>query len=498
MLKIFSSLQVKLIDAYTISNEPVSGDMLMERAALECTRWILKKYSDSPSFKIFVGPGNNGGDGLVIARHLLENHKDVEVYVLHSDKSSELHQLNLKRLKQIKGHNIHDIKTKEDFPTIHQNDIIVDALYGSGLTKPLAGTVAEVIVYLNNTPEIKISIDIPSGLLGENNSANHIVFKATHTLTFEFPFLSFLLPEYGNYVGEWNILSIGLHPEAIRTIQTPYYLLERKDISIGKRETFSHKGTYGHGLLVAGSYGMMGAAVLSSKACLRTGLGLLTTHIPKMGYEIMQTSVPEAIVNVDKETEYISLLPDLEKYDAIGIGCGIGKNKATKEVIKSIIEVCNKPMVIDADGLNNISDSKDWLSLLKPNTIITPHPGEFDRLMGKSATGYERLQKQQEAAKKNKIIIVLKGAHTSIALPDGNVYFNNTGNPGMATGGSGDVLTGMMLSFLAQGFAPAKAAIMAVYLHGLAADIAAENIHQASLLPSDIIDYISDAFNDLN
>lgn len=498
MIKIFPSEQVKLIDAYTIEKEPVSGDNLMERAAAQCSKWLLLNYPEQHSFKIFAGPGNNGGDGLVIARLLAERNKNVSVYLVNlSSAVSELVTLNLQRAKEYNTIKIINIHSADDFPTIHPDDTIIDALFGSGLKRPLEGLYKNLVKYLNNSRVYKISIDIPSGLMGEDNSLNDVeaIFQADCTLTFEFPFLSFFISDNEKFVGKWHLLPIGLHPDIIKKTPTDFFLTEKKDIVLKQRQLFSHKGTYGHGLLIAGSYGMMGAVILSSKACLRTGIGLLTAHIPKTGYEILQTAVPEAMASVDKENDFISSLPDLAKYTAIAIGCGIGKNQQTEKIISQLIDVCKVPLVMDADALNILSNHPQWIKKLPADTILTPHPGEFDRLFGKSENGFVRLQKQKKAAAENHIIIILKGAYTSIALPDGRVFFNPTGNPGMATGGSGDVLTGMILSLLAQRYEPFQAALTAVFMHGLAGDLAAEKKNQESLIASDIIENISEALN---
>ena len=496
MIRIFPASKVKEIDSYTVDHEPVSADRLMERAALRCSQWLLENCADHQSFRIFAGPGNNGGDGLVIARHLAEKRKKVKVYTVgHEGTVSDLVQLNKQRLKEQGLAVIYDIKSKNDFPDVRDDDVVIDALFGSGISRPLQGINAELIQYLNRSRAYKVTIDIPSGLFGEYNSSNDrlSVFKADATLTFEFPFLSFMLSDNAAYTGDLHILPIGLHPEAIRQSGTDFFLLEEQDVLIRKRRKFSHKGTFGHGLLIAGSYGMMGAAVLAARACLRSGIGLLTTHVPKDGYEIMQTAVPESIVSIDKSKKHFTSLPELKKYSAIAIGCGIGQGKHTRAAFHKLLDKVKRPCVIDADALNILSNDKKLLKDLPDNTILTPHPGEFDRLFGKSDSAWERLMKQKAAAEKYKITIILKGAYTSIAVADGRVFFNPTGNPGMATGGSGDILTGMILSFLSQGYDTLQSAINAVYLHGLAGDMAALKTSEESLIATDLADELINA-----
>lgn len=497
MIKIFTSSQKKLLDSYTIENEPVSADMLMERAAHQCSQWLLSHLSDFHSYKIFAGPGNNGGDGLVIARHLSEYHKKVDVYMYSvATGSSNLLKINLQRLKDQNIANIHTIENKEDFPIIDHSDVILDALFGSGLNKPLTGFLLELINYINESIAVKISIDIPTGLFGEDNSQNiqSAIFHADQTLSFESPFLSFLLAENEEFVGQWHILPIYLHPDALHSTQTHFYLIQANDIVIKKRKKFSHKGCFGHCLLIAGSKGMMGAAVLAARACLRSGTGLLTTHVPQIGDLIIQLSAPESIVSIDSGMNDIHQLPDLTKYSAIGVGCGVGRSKQTTEVINQLLITSKVPLVIDADGLNCLCEINDWQNKIKPGTILTPHPGEFDRLFGPSINGFKRLEKQIERSKQIGIIIVLKGANTSISTPEGNVFFNSTGNAGMAKGGSGDTLTGIILSLLSQGYNALHSVIYGVYLHGLSGDIALAEKSEESLLPSDIIDHLSQAF----
>lgn len=507
-MKILNEEQIRKVDAYTIEHEPVESTDLMERAAHECYIWIAEHLGYCLSIKIFVGPGNNGGDGLALARLLSDDDNTIEVYMLTTpDKLSPDAATNYERIAKIKRIKTIILDEFTALPEIYDMDIVVDAMFGYGLSRPLTGLAAKVVSHINQSDATRVSIDLPSGLNAEVNTyenPNNIV-HADYTLTFQLPRLAFFFPENALYIGEWHVLDISLMPEAINLQESKYFTIDNEYIAfkLHERGKFSHKGTFGHALLVAGSYGKMGAAVLASKACLRTGVGLLTTHMVAKGYEIMQTAVPEAMVSIDPSTDYISVLPDLSKFSAIGVGPGIGTNDFTGFVLHKLLKEASVPMVLDADALNLIAAHKDWLKDLPENAIITPHPGEFDRLVGPSANGYERHLKQIVLSQDYKIIVILKGAYTSISAPDGRCWFNETGNPGMATAGSGDVLTGMLLSLLAQGYQPLQAALIAVYLHGLAGDIACEKTGMEALLSSDIIKYIGKAFmkvreNELN
>ena len=494
-MKIFTSEQVKLIDKYTIENEPVSSINLMERAASQCIGWLTNKFSRNFTFKIFVGPGNNGGDGLAIARLLEQNDYKVAVYLIKvSDKLSPDASINLDLLIKNKKVTVKEIIQPDELPQINADDVTIDALFGYGLSRPLTGLAAETIEYLNRCPGPKVAIDIPSGLTGEGVVSGSAVFVAADTLTFQFPFLSFLFAENSNYIGKWRLMNIGLHPQIINQTPSVFHLLELNDISIKNRPEFGHKGTFGHALLIAGSSVMAGASVLSSKSCLRTGCGLITVHIPKDIANIIYAAFPESLVSTDLSNKHFSSLPDISKFSAIGIGPGIGTAKESVKALHELLEICNKPLVIDADALNIISMEKELLKIIPKNSVLTPHPLEFDRLFGKSTNSYERLLKQLDKAHELGICIVLKGHYTSVASPDGTCYFNSTGNSGMATGGSGDVLTGIILSLLAQGYESKTAAINGVFIHGMAGDIAAEETGMEALIASDIINCIGKAF----
>lgn len=495
-MKILTAEQIKQADTFTIENEPIKSIDLMERAAKGCFEWLKNKYSTKKSFAIFCGVGNNGGDGMVVSRLLAESDYQVKVYVVEFSKNYSVDfKTNLERLKKSKIEIT--ILTEDSFRFIlPANTIVVDAIFGSGLNKPIEGFLAQLIHQINRYKII--AIDIPSGLFCEDNSKNKVgnIVKAQYTLTLQQPKLAMMFPQNDDFYGESVVLPIGLHPDFLQKVETNYYFTTKQDVKglVFPRAKNSHKGTFGHALLISGSSGKMGAAVLSSKACLRAGVGLLTTHVPKSGLAILQTSLPEAMCTTSYEADYIADLPQLESFDAIGVGPGLGNEKQTQNVLKLLIQNVKTPLVIDADALNILSENKTWLAFLPPLSILTPHPKEFERLAGKWNNDEERLKLQLEFSIKNNVIMVLKGANTSIALPNGKVYFNSSGNPGMATAGAGDVLTGIITSLLAQGYSPENAAVLGAYLHGVAGDVAAENLGQESLIASDIIDALPQAY----
>lgn len=499
-MKIFSCDQIKAIDAFTIQHEPVASVELMERAAGKIFQWIAARFQRSDHFVVFAGPGNNGGDGLALTRMLIANGYSADVYcVRFTEKTSSDNQLNSEKLRKLDSSSLHYIEDTEHMPLISSEDIIIDSIFGSGLTRSVDGLAREIIGNINSSDCLKIAVDVPSGLFCEDNGINDPggIIRADYTLTFQFPKLSFMFADNADFMGEWTILPIGLHESVIRNTETSFNYLFNSDVFplIKNRHKFDHKGIYGHALLVSGSYGKMGAAIMGAGAALRAGAGLVTCHVPKWGAQVIQCSVHEAMIQADRSENIITEIRDSEKYNAIGIGPGLGTEQETAVALRNFLSTCKKPMVLDADALNIISMNEDWLSLIAPGTILTPHPKEFERLAGKSEGGFSRLMKQIEFSQRYKCIIVLKGAHTSVSAPDGNVWFNSTGNPGMATGGSGDVLTGIILSLLAQGYSPQDAAVAGVYLHGLAGDIAAEESSMESLLASDIIKSIGKAFN---
>lgn len=497
-MKIFSAGQIKKWDAYTIAHEPVASINLMERAASACCKWLIGKNFGLFHFRIFCGKGNNGGDGLAIARMLLEHHCNVTVYILEFGKSgTDDFQTNLERLHGVST-DIHFIQSAEFFPAINNTDIVIDALFGTGLNKPPEGISKELVEHINRSNASIVSIDLPSGLFADKGSKGNAVINATITLSFQNLKLAFLLPENEDHCGEVHLLHIGLHNDFENTEPAVFEWVDKPMVqSIYKpRKKFAHKGTFGHAALLCGSYGMMGAAVLSAKACLRSGVGKLTVIIPECGYDILQTAVPEAMCMVEDE-KYLLSAPGIEKYNAVGIGPGIGIHPTHSNFLKEVFQKVNKPMVIDADALNVIAENKPLLRSIPPLSILTPHPKEFEKLFGKTENDFDRLKLAMRKSKEFNIYIILKGHFSFISTPVGNGYFNSTGNPGMATAGSGDTLTGILTGLLAQGYSPQDAALFGVYLHGLAGNIAAEKYGQEAMIAGDIPDCLGSAFDQL-
>ena len=499
-MKILSVEQIREADDYTIKNEPITSINLMERAAYQLFKWIKKRVDRSHKIHIYVGLGNNGGDGLVLGRLLAEKGYDVKLNVIrYSDKTSKDFQINFDRLLELEmEQNITELKSNKDFDAIGENDIVIDAVFGSGLARSISGFVGDAIRHMNSNNAVKIAIDVPSGLFADSPTElnSSTVFRADDTLSFQLPKLAFMLPDNDQFVGQWNILDIGLSPEYIDRAESKNFLMQRRDIApmLKKRNKYDHKGTYGHALLIAGSYGKMGAAILASRACLRSGVGLLHTHIPKAGYDIIQTASPETMLSIDRYDNYFSEVPDLNMYNVVGIGPGLGMEHQSQKALKLLIQEFQSPIVFDADALNILAENKTWLSFLPKGSILTPHPKEFQRLAGKWTNDFEKMQLLRNFCTKHSLYVVLKGGHTATCFPDGHVYFNSTGNPGMATAGSGDVLTGMITGLVAQGYSPAKAAVIGVFLHGSAGDLAAKKKGQEALIAGDIVEEIGAAF----
>lgn len=494
-MKIFATNQIGTIDKMTIENEPILSINLMERASLAMFKWISGKFEPGVT-TLFAGAGNNGGDALALARMMALGGWDVTVYMITTDNLSPECKINYDRLTHLSKVKLKNLSDTQ--PQLSEG-IVIDGLLGSGTNRPPEGNILKAIQIINEGQCPVISIDLPSGFRGENNADVHrdAIVKATYTLSLGFPKLAFLFPENDAFVGEWHVLNIGLNQQAIDQSLTSWHYTSAPDAKalLPSRDKFAHKGHYGHALLISGSYGMMGAAVLSSKACLKAGVGLLTTHVPRYGYNIMQTAVPEAMVSIDRSDILFSEFPDLEGYDAIGVGPGIGLKTNTVEALEQLLnKITTQPLVVDADALNILSQHPDLIDKLPRNAVLTPHPKEFRRLAGSWTNDYERLEKLIAFSTKHHVVVVLKGAYTTIATPNGTCYFNSTGNPGMASAGSGDVLTGIILGLLSQKIPPAEAAILGVYLHGSAGDCYANAESEESLTANDIVKNIGAAF----
>jgi NAD(P)H-hydrate epimerase len=501
-MKILPVEKIRETDAYTIASEPIASINLMERAAKKCYKWLKKRVDPKRPVKVFCGLGNNGGDGLAIARLLADYHSNISVFIIrYSDKYSVDFQVNYDRLKEVENVIFKDLKDGDALPEILADDVIIDALLGSGLTKPVVDFLARVIRHINGSNALVVSVDVPSGLYCDEHTDAKAgaVVQADYTLSFQMPKMAFMFPENDSLVGEWVILDIGLSDDFIMQAETKNYLLTREMTGaiLKPRTKFAHKGQFGHALLIAGGYGRMGASILASQACLRSGVGLLHTHVPAKGCNVIQTAVPEAMVTLDPDEACFSTLPDLGPFTAIGIGPAIGFDEKTKKGLKLLIQNTAVPLLLDADALTILGENKTWISFIPKNSVFTPHPKEFERIVGKSRDDFHRNQMQREFCIKYGVYMILKGAHTCICGPDGVCYFNTTGNPGMATGGSGDVLTGLILGLLAQNYHPLSACQLGVYIHGLAGDLAAKKLGLDSMIAGDIVMKIGKAFNGL-
>lgn len=491
-MKLLSAQQMHQWDTYTIEHEPITSLNLMERAAGRCTDFILERNLTAGPVKIFCGKGNNGGDGLAIARQLVEAGFKPVVYILEfGAKGTADFQANLHKLHQLQV-DIYFIQAEAFFPALEKDDVIIDALFGSGLNRPLTDLSAALVEHINNAQATVVAIDVPSGMYVDKSCKGNAVIKADYTLTFQSTKLCFLMAENAGLFGKVTVLDIGLLPGFLQTVTTSLQLADKLGMAANfkPRSAFAHKGVYGHALLIAGNSGKMGAALLSTKACLRSGAGLVTLCIPENSLNIAQTALPEAMCALrGDEIEW-------HKYSTVGIGPGLGTQQDAEDWVKLLLSAFNKPVVIDADAINILAKNKDLLQQIPSGSVITPHPKEFERLFGECSNEADRIDKAIALSGRYNFTIVLKGHHTLVAA-DGKGWFNNTGNAGLAKGGSGDILTGIITAFLSQGYKGDVAAKCGVYLHGLAADLTLQRQSQESMLASDIIEHIGEAFYEI-
>lgn len=492
---ILSSQQIAQADKATIKKNGITSTQLMERSAQLCFQWLHNRIEPKDvKIHVFCGIGNNGGDGLVISRYLIENHYNVTCYVVnYSSKRSEDFLINYERLKNF-GNWPEVISSENKFPEISSDDLVVDAIFGSGLSRNPEGFTKKLILHINQTDAFTLSIDLPSGLYSNQTVTDkESIIKANHVLTFQYPKLAFLLSDNKNFVESWELIDIGLDDEFVESLKPIYNYTTKNDIlQLYKfRKKWDHKGNFGHSLLIGGSFGKIGAITLASKAALKIGSGLVSAYIPKCGYQILQTAIPEVMTEVDTDN-LLTYFNFKTRATVIGIGPGMGTaEKTAKGFEKFIIE--NKiPLVIDADAINLLSKNKSLLNHLSKNTILTPHPKELERLIGSCKNDYDKLEKVKEFTKKHHVILVLKDAITTVVTED-TTYFNSTGNPALATAGCGDVLTGLITGLIAQKYAPLEAAIFGVYLHGLTADLGSLEIGYETFTASSILEYLPNA-----
>lgn len=504
--------QTRLCEQHTMSSEPITSLDLMERAGTCCARH-LTEFIQQNRFKqifIFCGTGNNGGDGLVIARKLRQTAPtdNIPVTVILCQKPEAKYSpemsTNLSRWNDIADKSTQAetiIFNPEEFPAIPDSSLIIDAIFGIGLSRPAIGVHAEAIRAINASDAFTIAIDTPSGLFCDRHTPHeNDIVMANATLSIQFQKLAFLTAEAFPFYGTVHVVEIQMTPP--QTLACARELITTQMVAnmLKERNPYANKGNFGHGLLIAGCDNMPGAAVLASKAALRGGIGKLTVHTAGTATLVLPTVLPEAILHKDPDSLVVS---DLDwstlqsNINAIAIGPGLGTHRKTFTLIKDILDTVNAPVILDADALNMLAENKTWMAYLPQNSILTPHLKEFDRLAGPSANDFERIEKAREFAKRYNIILVLKGHHTVITMPDENQFFNTTGNAGMATAGSGDVLTGILLALMAQGYNPAESAIIGVFVHGLSGDLYCQDKSSVSLIASDLTDNIGKAFHQL-
>lgn len=501
MKKILTSSQSQKLDALTMSAQGVSSYELMERAV--CELYVhLKAFVgnvDGKRFIVVSGTGNNGGDGLGLARKLKEDNADVTVCMC--DFSANISTECLINLNKVNDLGIRVMSAKdrlEDCFPFDVNAIVIDAIFGTGLNRSVAGGHAKVVEAMNDFPGMVVSIDIPSGLFADDNSRNDgAIVKADLTLSIQDYHLSAMLAENSMYYGDIRIVDIGHDKDSLSSFVTEFYYLEKADIVklIKPRRDFDHKGTFGHALLVAGGIGKAGAAIMASRACMRSGVGLLTVQVPLEISNIMQVAVPEAMLELDDCNIRNNNTMSVEKYSSIGVGPGIGVGSSAVAKVDSLIN-CGKPMVMDADALNILATDSTKLASIA-NCVLTPHPKEFERLFGKMSSTLEKLKIMSDFSSSHNSVVVLKGGVTAISLTNGHVVFYNGRNPGIATGGSGDVLTGIITSLLAQGYCVDEAATIGVLLHGEAGKLAVSRFGRISTIATDIIDCLPDVCRSL-
>lgn len=495
-MKIFPVSTIRDLDTYTIRYEPISSINLMDRASTVLFNRI-KTILPNKQFCVFAGPGNNGGDALFVAQKLLNSGSTVRIYLCNTGKLSADCVVAKNNLLNQYPNSITEISTDFLELELQPSDVIIDGLFGSGLSRPLDGLYLKLVNWINQQSNYKLSIDVPSGLSGEELCTETVVCADT-TLSLQFPKLSFFYSEHQKYLGDWEVLDIKLHPDAIYSYPTTnYYCVKESLIGLlKKRDKFSHKGSFGNVLLYAGKKGMAGASVLAAKAVLKSGAGLVYVAGPECNRLIVQTALPESIF-IEVGANEISEVCDFSKYKVLAFGPGVGLDEKSLDVLKEILYAAVSPLILDADGLNLIAQTPQLIDLVPPESVLTPHPGEFDRLFGKSLNSKERLEKLRKLACEKQLYIVLKGANTAIACPDGNLIFNSTGNSGLATAGSGDVLTGMIAGLIAQQLPICDAVRLAVYLHGLSADLALQIQTEETFIASDIFNFLPLAFNTL-
>lgn len=501
MKKIATAGDMRRIDAVTIEEEGIASVDLMERAAASVVAFVERRWDADTPVVVFAGPGNNGGDALAAARMLAADGYDVSAYLFNVEGHLSADcETNRERLADSRVA-FTEVSARFEPPQISADALVIDGLFGTGISRPLAGGFLSLVRFINSTEATVVSIDVPSGLMEEgfSEAAGHVAVRADYTCTFQLVKRSMLLADTAVFWGSVEVVDIGLSASAIAELDAQETLVEESDVKamLLPRPAFGHKGTFGHALLVAGQYGMAGAAVLAARACLRSGVGKLTVHTPRLNNNILQIAVPEAVLSADVADEVFTRTPDAGRYDAVAVGPAIGRSQATAAALQTLILNCERPLLLDADALNVIAEHPGWLEQLPQGCVLTPHPGEMARLVHRDLDDASLLTAARRMAVEKKVCVVLKGHHTAVCRTDGSVVFNTTGNSGMATAGSGDVLSGVITALLAAHYAPEDAAVIGVFVHGLAGDMAAAELSEDALVASDIIAHLPAAFRRL-
>lgn len=499
-MKIFTNTQIYTGNEITAQKNNITFIDLMEHTGVQIFEWLHKRMQGAQvPIHVFCGIGNNGGNGLVVARHLINHGYNVNTYVVnHSKTRSKNFLVNYDRIKNTKSWPVLLDETSE-LPTIEQPDIIIDAVFGIGLNRKIDGWVKSIFAHLHVSRAFVLSVDIPSGLFTDKQpEGEDAVVKANYTLSFQSPKLVFFLPETAKYTIEWEVLDVGIDREYLFTTETEAELLGKYEMQplYKHRDRFSHKGLFGHAIILGGSYGKIGAVSLASRAALSIGAGKVTAYVPKCGYTILQTALPEAMVITDANEEEITAIDFDITPSVIGLGVGMGTSEATTKALKAFLEKNEAPLVVDADALNILSENTALLKLLPSQTILTPHPTELERLIGEWDNDFDKLEKTKAFSKKYDVIVVIKGGN-SITVYGDKLYVNASGNPGLAKAGTGDVLTGVITGLVAQQYPMLQASIFGVYLHGRSADIMSRHTGFQSMMPTDVIEGLADAYLDL-
>jgi len=514
-MRILTAEAMREVDRAAIEDLGVPSLVLMENAAIGVVEALGQAFGDAESVAVFCGPGNNGGDGLAVARHLAVRGWEVRVFLITGGRElsgDAAVQLGICRKAELP---ILEVASGDGLPAALEAaaecDVVVDALFGTGLARPLEGLFAQAVETINSLPAPCVAVDLPSGLAGSQTRPIGPHVRADLTVTFAAPKVAHVFPPAADAVGEMVVTDLGIPPRLVEEIEEEagdLHLLMGEELAelLPEREPGTHKGDYGHALIAAGSPGKAGAAILAARAAVRAGAGLVTAAVPEPilqtvdlgSVESMTLGLPAGAAGQIAERAADVLLDAAEGKTALALGPGLGQEPATASAIRRIVLECPLPLVLDADGVNAFAGRAAELARRKAETILTPHPGELGRLLGISTSQIQedRLAAARGAAEETGAIVVLKG-HLTLVASGTAVFVNPTGNPGMATGGTGDVLTGLIAGLLAQGLDALDATLLAVYLHGLAGDLAASRLGEGALAAGDLIEILPAALEAL-